>query len=242
MGILTRFKDIMSSNINALLDKAEDPAKMADQYIRNLEKDFGQVKAETASVMATEKSAKRALDECQANIDKYMSYAKKAVNANDDALAKKCLARKNEYAAELPNLQKAYDVAHENSNKMRQMYDKLNDDIQKLRAKKDTIKATAAVAKTQQKMNKMMDKGVGSARSNINAFSSLEERANKMLDQANAEAELISSEDDDLDAQIAALSSDEDSASIDEELAALKGTPNDSDLDAELEALRESQD
>ena len=63
MGILTRFKDIMSANINSILDKAEDPEKMIDQYLRNLESDLGSVKAETAAVMAEEKSAKRKLDE-----------------------------------------------------------------------------------------------------------------------------------------------------------------------------------
>ena len=57
MGILTRFKDIMSANINALLDKCEDPEKMIDQYMRNLESDLGKVKAETASVMAEETRA-----------------------------------------------------------------------------------------------------------------------------------------------------------------------------------------
>lgn len=45
MSILTRFKDIMASNINALLDKAEDPEKMIDQYLRNLNRDLGNVKA-----------------------------------------------------------------------------------------------------------------------------------------------------------------------------------------------------
>ena len=58
-GILNRFKDIMSSNINALLDKVEDPNKMIDQYLRNLESDLGKVKAETAAVMAEETRAKR---------------------------------------------------------------------------------------------------------------------------------------------------------------------------------------
>ncbi len=47
MGILTRFKDIMSSNINTLLDKAEDPEKMIDQCLRNLNNDLGKVKSET---------------------------------------------------------------------------------------------------------------------------------------------------------------------------------------------------
>ena len=57
MGIISRFKDIMSANINALLDKMEDPEKMVDQYLRNLESDLGKVKQETASVMADEQRA-----------------------------------------------------------------------------------------------------------------------------------------------------------------------------------------
>ena len=78
MGILTRFKDIMSSNINALLDKAEDPEKMVDQVLRNLNSDLGKVKAETASIMAEEQRAKRELTDCEAEMEKMQRYAIKA--------------------------------------------------------------------------------------------------------------------------------------------------------------------
>ena len=88
MGIITRFKDIMAANINALLDKCEDPEKMIDQYLRNLESDLGKVKAETASVMADEKRAKRELDECNAEITKFQNYAVKAVEAVDACVGK----------------------------------------------------------------------------------------------------------------------------------------------------------
>ena len=88
MGILTRFKDIMSANINALLDKCEDPEKMIDQYMRNLESDLGKVKAETASVMAEETRCKRELDECTADVAKYQSYAEKALKAGNEADAR----------------------------------------------------------------------------------------------------------------------------------------------------------
>ena len=81
MGILSRFKDIMSANINALLDKAEDPEKMIDQTMRNLTADLAKVKEETAAVMADEKRAKRELDECNAEMAKLQSYAEKAVMA-----------------------------------------------------------------------------------------------------------------------------------------------------------------
>ena len=83
MGILTRFKDIMSSNINALLDKAENPEKMIDQCLRNLNSDLGKVKSETAAIMAEEQRAKRELDECNDEINEMQRYAAKALEAGN---------------------------------------------------------------------------------------------------------------------------------------------------------------
>ena len=98
MGILTRFKDIMASNVNALLDKAEDPEKMVDQYLRNLENDYAEVKAETASVMAEAKTAQRKVDECNTEIKKMEEYAVKAINAGNDDDARQFLQKKAELA------------------------------------------------------------------------------------------------------------------------------------------------
>ena len=91
MGIISRFKDIMSSNINALLDKAENPEKMIDQTMRNLNKDLAKVRDETAEVMADENRAKRQLDEVTAEVNKMQNYAEKAVLAGNDADAAKFL-------------------------------------------------------------------------------------------------------------------------------------------------------
>ena len=85
MGILQRFKDIMASNINALLDKAEDPEKMIDQTLRNLTKDLAEVKKETAAVMADEQRCKRELDEVNSEITKMQAYAEKALLAGNEA-------------------------------------------------------------------------------------------------------------------------------------------------------------
>ena len=105
MGIISRFKDIMSANINALLDKAEDPEKMIDQYLRNLESDLAKVKQETASVMAEEAKAKRQLDECTAEVAKMQSYAEKAVLAGNDEDAKRFLMKKKELVVKQTSLQ-----------------------------------------------------------------------------------------------------------------------------------------
>ena len=80
-NILTRFKDIMAANINSLLDKAEDPEKMIDQYLRNMEKDLATIKSEAAAVIAVKNSAERKVEECKGEIAKMESYAKKALQA-----------------------------------------------------------------------------------------------------------------------------------------------------------------
>lgn len=130
MSILTRFKDIMASNIHALLDKAEDPEKMIDQYLRNLNKDLGKVKAETASVLAEEQRAKRQVDECQDEMDKMERYASKALEAGNEGDARKFLEKKELLTAKLSELQHAHLLSSQNAQQIMQMHDKLMKEIE----------------------------------------------------------------------------------------------------------------
>lgn len=219
MSILSRFKDIMSSNMNALLDKMENPSKMIDQILRNLNDDLAEVKKETAGVMAEEKRAKRELDECADEVARMQSYAEKAVLAGNDEDAKKFLAKKASLAEKQSALQQGYELAAANAQKMRQMHDKLVEQIADLDNRRDAIKAKVAVAKTQERINKMGD-GFSGAQEGLGAFDRMEEKANKMLDQANAMAEL----NQDAEAEsVENLAKKYDSSSaVDDELAALK--------------------
>ena len=170
MGILTRFKDIMSANINALLDKCEDPEKMIDQYMRNLESDLGKVKAETASVMAEETRAKRELDECTEQVNKMQSYAEKALTAGNEADARKFLEKKQQLVSTQTALQQSYEAAAANAAKMRQMHDKLVKDIESLESRKAAIKAKVATAKAQERLNSIGSSVTG-ANNSMAAFS-----------------------------------------------------------------------
>ena len=222
MGILTRFKDIMSANINALLDKCEDPEKMIDQYMRNLESDLGKVKAETASVMAEETRAKRELDECTEQVNKMQSYAEKALTAGNEADARKFLEKKQQLVSTQTALQQSYEAAAANAAKMRQRHDKLVKDNESLESRKAAIKAKVATAKAQERLNSIGSSVTG-ANNSMAAFSKMEAKANKMLDEANAMAELNQSqEDSDIDNLAAKYDSEPQDAEVDDELAALK--------------------
>lgn len=224
MGILTRFKDIMSSNINALLDKAEEPEKMIDQCLRNLNSDLGKVKAETASVMAEEQRAKRELDECNEDINKMQTYAMKAVQAGNDDDARKFLEKKNILTTKQTSLQQTYELASSNALHMRQMHDKLVGDIAQLESRKDMIKSKIAVAKTQERLNHI-GSSVNNANNSISAFDRMEQKANKMLDQANAMAELNKGANNDIE-DLTAKYSNNSNTNIEDELAALKAGLN----------------
>lgn len=220
MGIISRFKDIMAANINSWLDKAEDPEKMIDQYLRNLESDLAKVKQETASVMADEQRAKRELDACKAQVEELQKYAEKAVVAGNDDDARKFLEQKQSLATKQQALEQTYALAQDNASKMRQMHDKLVNDINELNSRRDTIKAKIKVAKAQQTVNKI-GASVSGAEKNLSAFDRMEARADKMLDEANAMAQLNQSGKDntveDLKDKYKVSS-----PAVDDELAALK--------------------
>ena len=222
MGVIQRFADIMAANINALLDKAEDPAKMIDQYLRNLQKDMEEVKEETAEVMAEEKRCERELKECNAEIAKLQAYAEKAILAGNDGDAKQFLIKKSALVEKQAGLQQAYEAAAANSSKMKQMYDKLCSDIASLNARKDAIKAKVAVAKTQEKINKIGASIEGVAE-NLSAFDRMEQKANAMLDKANAMADLAGHALSETSVEELMGKYDaQPSAAVEDELAALK--------------------
>ena len=192
MGILTRFKDIMSANINALLDKCEDPEKMIDQYMRNLESDLGKVKAETASVMAEETRCKRELDECTADVAKYQSYAEKALKAGNEADARTFLEKKQQLVSKQATLQQTYNIATVKAAKAQERINKVGSSVNSVGTSMD------AFGKMEAKANKMLD----------------EANAMAELNQTQLEA--------DVDSLAAKYDAEPANTAVDDELAALK--------------------
>lgn len=220
MSILTRFNQIVKSNINAVLDKMEDPSKMIDQYLMEMKQDLAEVKREAASVMAEETRTKRLVDDNQKEVEKYVNLAKKALTAGNEGDAKVFLEKKVQLEATGAKLNTAYATAHENAVKIRQMHDKLTADIEELTSRRTAIKAKVSVAKTQERVNKATS-GADKIKGTQGAFDRMEEKADKMLDEANAMAELNTEPIDDAKA-------------LEKKYAAGGGA----DVDAELEKLK----
>ena len=94
MGIFSRMRDIISSNINAMLDKAEDPEKLIKLMIQEMEDTLVEVKASCAGVMATRKKIQRELDEAESRVEQWTNRADLAVDKGRDDLAREALVEK----------------------------------------------------------------------------------------------------------------------------------------------------
>ena len=141
MGILRRFKDIMDANFNNIIDKYEKPDIMIDQYMRNLERDLGDVKAETAKVMALQKAAEKRAESAKDEVAELRAYAEQAVQKGNENDARLFLKKQLEAETRAEGLAKSAENAAENSDKMRLMHAKLTADIETLRAQRDELKS-----------------------------------------------------------------------------------------------------
>ena len=105
MGIFTRFRDIISSNINAMLDKAEDPEKLIRLMIREMEDTLVEIKTACAGVMAGSKKTQRQLDALRSRANYWEEKAELAVKMERDDLAREALIEKRKFTRQLETLE-----------------------------------------------------------------------------------------------------------------------------------------
>ncbi|QLG42614.1 PspA/IM30 family protein [Paenibacillus sp. E222] len=202
MGILSRFRDVMKANMNHVLARAQDPEKTVNEYMRSLSSDLGQVKAETAAVLSDESRAKRALDECNAEIKKLQRYAEKSAESGDEDKARGFLEKKAAQTVKRNELQAAYDRASAKAKMMKHMHEKLVADMGQLEARHADLKGRMAAANRQQQSN---ERNASAANANA-ALKAMEDKANQALNEAEALAEIrAGAQEDDLDVLIAQL-------------------------------------
>jgi phage shock protein A len=128
MGVFTRFRDIVNSNINAMLDRAEDPEKLISLMIREMEDTLVEIKASCASLIAGAKKVERQVEESQTRTKLWEDRAGLAIAKGRDDLAREALVEKRRYAERAQILQK--ELAEH-----RGLIDQYQHDIQQLEDK-----------------------------------------------------------------------------------------------------------
>ena len=216
MGIFTRFRDIISSNINAMLDRAEDPEKLIKLMIREMEDTLVEIKAACAGAMAGSKKAQRQLETLNSRVRYWEEKAELAVTKGRDDLAREALIEKRRYTRRKQDLD---DELTDHENLIAQYQDDIRQLEEKLKSARDKQRILvqrhihAAKKKRAQEEIRRIDSSDA-----IMKFDELENRIERM----ESEADLVNfAKKSTLEEELDRLSVDEE---IEEELQAMKTT------------------
>ena len=213
MGLFSRFGDIINSNINAMLDKAEDPEKIARLMIQEMEDTLVEVRTAAARAMADKKEMEREIEHYTNLRGDWQAKAELAIDKGREDLARGALIAKQKAEAEIDARKRALVAAEE-------AFQKRTEDLEKLQAKLDEAKAKhrslmmrrEAAEQRIRVRTQVYDDRVDTA---LARYSTVERK----VDEMEAYADTIKGREPSLEAQFDEL---ERSESVERELQALK--------------------
>lgn len=217
MSLLTRIGNMFKSEANDILDNIEDPIKLCDQKIRDMEEKLRQAELSSAQVIGNAKSIENQKNEALARVNEWDEKIKLAVSKGNDELAKKAIIKKKETEQEYEKFSKSYETAHAQAEKLKTTLKELKEEVEATRRKRDEFEARNATAEASQKVNEIVA-GVSVSNNDIN-LDEIERKIQKKEAMAEGLGEIASANKDDLEDEFDKLGSEVD---LDAELAKYK--------------------
>jgi phage shock protein A len=247
MGFLDRLGRVIRANLNSLVSQAEDPEKILEQTVIEMQDELVRLRQAVAQAIATQKRTERQASQSAATANEWYQRAQLALQKGDEDLAREALARRKSYQDTADALRSQLGQQAAIVSKLKQNMVTLESKLSEAKTKKDMYIARARSAKASQQLNEMLNR-TGTNKT-IEAFERMEEKVMQMEAQAEATAELASG--DEIEKQFRAL---EGGGDIDAELASLKAqltgnspsslpssqssVAQSAEIDSELEQLR----
>src|SRR6267154_6363597 len=183
MGIFSRLAQLIKSNLNDLISRSEDPEKMLNQVVLEMNNQLVEAKKQVAASIADEKRLAKQLDQEVANAQEWERRAMMALRAGNEPLAKEALARKREYDELTATLKDQWQKQKTAVEQLKKALRLLNDKIEEAKRKKNVLIARKKRAEAQRAIQETM-----SGLRDQSAFETFERMAGK-IDQMEAEAE-----------------------------------------------------
>jgi len=221
MGLFQRISDIISANLNEMTEGFEDPEKMLKQAIREMEQSIADATQETAKVLANEKLLAKEMANNERQAGDWQRKAEQAVDAGDDNLARKALARKQEHQKLVTALQDQLTAAQDASRTLKHQLDGMQAKLSEAKRNLATLSARQRAADFKKKMH-TNEAAAETGAATDDAFAKFD-RMREKVERAEAEAEALaelrgnksaaaddfssvpSSVDDEVDAELQAL-------------------------------------
>lgn len=224
MGIFSRMNTVIKSNLNALVDKAEDPEKLIAQTVIDMKAELKRAKRDLVTTLGNAKRLDKESAEVAVEVESWEKKAVLAIKAGDDALAREALKQKQRAA-------KRHGEVKARAAQQVSMADEMKDALERIEAKIEDLEARKTALASQVRKAREAPGAVGGSRYGSDSFDELERMAGR-IDQLDAEVETHSILDDgpskaDLDARFRALERTTGDVAVDDELAALKASLDD---------------
>lgn len=214
MGLFDRISRLVRANLNDVVSKAEDPEKILEQSIIDMQEDLVQLRQAVAQAIATQKRTQQQYNQAQSEANNWQSRAQLALQKGDENLAREALVRKKSQSDTATALKQTLDQQTGQVDTLKRNLIALESKISEAKTKKDMLKARVAAAKANEQLQNAVGRlGTSSA---MGAFERMEEKVLMMEARAQSAQELTGNN---LDEQFKLLESGTD---VDDELMAMK--------------------
>ena len=218
MGIFSRLNTVIKSNLNSLVDHAEDPDKLIGQTVEDMKAEVKRARRELVTTLGTAKRLEKKVDALEDEVEGWEEKAVLAVKSGDDELAREALRRKAKLKKEIETTRAQAAREASSADQMKDTLEKVEEKIEDLKERRGTL--AAQVRKARETPDDVSQGRYGSS-----SFDELE-RMSARIDQLDSEVEAGSVLDDpkraEVDARFRKLEKTVDSGEVDDELAALK--------------------
>lgn len=216
MGLFDRISRVVRSNLNDMVSKAEDPEKILEQTVIEMQEDLVQLRQAVAQAIASQKRSQQQYNQSQSQVNQWLSRAQLALQKGDENLAREALQRKKSYEEQANTIKVTLDGQTTQVEALKRNLIQLESKISEAKTKKNMLKARAQAAKANEQLQGMLG-GINSTSSGMAAFERMEEKVLQMEARSNAAGELAGA---DLESQFKVL----EAGNVDDDLAALKAS------------------
>jgi len=183
MGLFDRVSRVFRANINDLVSKAEDPEKVLEQAVIDMQEDLVQMRQAVARSIATQKRTEQQYNKNNSEAANWQQRAQLALGKGDENLAREALVRKKSFSDTAASLKTQLDMQNNQVSTMKRNLIALESKISEAKTKKDMLKSRASAAKANKQLQESMNNlGTSSA---MGAFERMEEKVMQRLSLRN---------------------------------------------------------